>query len=81
MQGIEESGVIQRQYLSDRIPFAAGWLPVYRFDALAPAKGTVLVFDGFDSYIEGLVSDHGHASGARLGCIGFEGPGQGGALE
>ena len=37
----------------DRVPFGAGWLPAYHFDAHQP-KGTVLVFGGFDSYIEEL---------------------------
>ena len=34
-----------------RIPYGSGWLPAYR---LAPArpKGTLVVFGGFDSYIE-----------------------------
>lgn len=65
----------------DRVPFAAGWLPAYRFDALAPAKGAVLVFGGFDSYIEELfpIMDALRAHG--WDAIGFEGPGQGGALE
>jgi alpha-beta hydrolase superfamily lysophospholipase len=65
----------------DRVPFAAGWLPAYRFDAQKPAKGTVVVFGGFDSYIEELfpVMDALRTHGWDV--VGFEGPGQGGALE
>ncbi len=38
----------------DRIPFDDGWLPAYRFRTEKTAKGTVVVFGGFDSYIEEL---------------------------
>ena len=64
----------------DRIPYGTGWLPAYRFP-VAGAKGTVVIFGGFDSYIEELfpVMDRLHARGWE--AIGFEGPGQGGALE
>lgn len=64
----------------DRIPYGAGWLPAYRFPVQG-AKGTVVVFGGFDSYIEELfhVMDRLRARGWE--AIGFEGPGQGGALE
>ena len=64
----------------DRIPYGAGWLPTYRFPAQG-SRGTVVVFGGFDSYIEELfpVMDRLHARGWEV--IGFEGPGQGGALE
>ena len=64
----------------DRIPYGAGWLPAYRFP-VEGAKGTVVIFGGFDSYIEELfpVMDRLHVRGWEV--IGFEGPGQGGALE
>lgn len=38
----------------DLIPFGDGWLPAYRFAAEEAAKGAVVVFGGFDSYIEEL---------------------------
>lgn len=65
----------------DRVPFAAGWLPAYRFESQGAAKGTVVSFGGFDSYIEELfpVMDALRTHGWDV--IGFEGPGQGGALE
>lgn len=64
----------------DRIPYGDGWLPAYRF-LVQGSRGTVVVFGGFDSYIEELfpVMDRLHARGWEV--IGFEGPGQGGALE
>ncbi len=64
----------------DRVPFGAGWLPAYHFDAHQP-KGTVLVFGGFDSYIEELFPVMDALSTHGWNVVGFEGPGQGGALE
>ncbi len=65
----------------DRIPFGDGWLPAYRFDAGERTKGAVVVFGGFDSYIEELFPIMDGLCGAGWDVVGFEGPGQGGALE
>jgi alpha-beta hydrolase superfamily lysophospholipase len=65
----------------DRIPFGDGWLPAYRLSTGQPAKGTVLVFGGFDSYIEELFAIMDGLVDAGWDVVGFEGPGQGGALE
>lgn len=65
----------------DRIPFGDGWLPAYRFDAAEGAKGTVVAFGGFDSYIEELFPIMDGLRAAGWDVVGFEGPGQGGALE
>lgn len=64
------------------VPDGLGRLPTYRF---APpggaARGTLVLFGGFDSYIEEwfpallALRDDGY------GAIAFDGPGQGGALE
>jgi len=64
----------------DRIPFGGGWLPAYRFRA-ENVKGTVVMFGGFDSYIEELFPIMDRLSSAGWDVVGFEGPGQGGALE
>lgn len=64
----------------DRVPFGTGWLPAYHFDAPQP-KGTVLVFGGFDSYIEELFPIMDALSAHGWEVVGFDGPGQGGALE
>lgn len=62
-----------------RIPFESGWLPAYR---LAPAqpKGTLVVFGGFDSYIEEWLPAALVFRDAGYDTILFEGPGQGAAL-
>src|ERR1035438_944650 len=58
-----------------RIPFEPGWLPAYRLTPTKP-RGTLVVFGGFDSYIEEwlpaalVFRDAGRT-------ILFEGPGQG----
>lgn len=64
----------------DRIPFGDGWLPAYRFRT-ENAKGTIVLFGGFDSYIEELFPIMDQLNTAGWDVVGFEGPGQGGALE
>jgi alpha-beta hydrolase superfamily lysophospholipase len=63
-----------------RIPFEGGWMPAYR---LIPAqtKGTLVVFGGFDSYIEEWLPAALFFRDAGYDTIMFEGPGQGAALE
>jgi len=63
-----------------RIPFASGWLPSYRFTPAQP-KGTLVVFGGFDSYIEEWLPAALFFRDAGYDTIMFEGPGQGAALE
>jgi pimeloyl-ACP methyl ester carboxylesterase len=62
------------------IPFETGWLPSYR---LTPkeARGTLVVFGGFDSYIEEWLPAALVFRDAGYDTILFEGPGQGAALE
>jgi alpha-beta hydrolase superfamily lysophospholipase len=64
----------------NRIPFESGWLPVYRFTPAKP-KGTLVVFGGFDSYIEEWLPAALFFRDAGYDTIMFEGPGQGAALE
>lgn len=64
----------------DRIPFGDGWLPAYRF-RVEGAKGAIVLFGGFDSYIEELFPLMDRLNSAGWDVVGFEGPGQGGALE
>jgi pimeloyl-ACP methyl ester carboxylesterase len=63
-----------------RIPFGTGWLPTYR---LTPkkTKGTLVVFGGFDSYIEEWLPAALVFRDAGYDTILFEGPGQGAALQ
>src|ERR1700733_3695609 len=63
-----------------RIPFGIGWLPAYRLTPLKP-RGTLVVFGGFDSYIEEWLPAALVFRDAGYDTILFEGPGQGAALE
>jgi pimeloyl-ACP methyl ester carboxylesterase len=63
-----------------RIPFETGWLPAYRLTPKKP-KGTLVVFGGFDSYIEEWLPAALVFRNAGYDTILFEGPGQGAALE
>jgi len=63
-----------------RIPFETGWLPAYRLTPKKPT-GTLVVFGGFDSYIEEWLPAALFFRDAGYDTILFEGPGQGAALE
>ena len=77
---------VYRAELGERhaVPYAdrniSGYLPAYRFKP-SRAKSTIVVFGGFDSYIEELTSVLVYLRDAGYDVIAFEGPGQGGALE
>ena len=82
-------GVVRSVYeaeLGERqaVPYAdgdiRGLLPAYRFKP-PRAKGTIVLFGGFDSYIEELTSVFVYLRDAGYDVIAFEGPGQGGALD
>ena len=66
------------------VPYAdgdlRGFLPAYRFTPLR-AKGTIVFFGGFDSYVEELTSAFIYLRDAGYAVIAFDGPGQGGALD
>ena len=66
------------------VPYAdgniSGFLPAHRFKS-ARAKGTIVFFGGFDSYIEELTSMFVYLRDVGYDVIAFEGPGQGGALD
>ena len=65
------------------VPYAdgkiSGFLPAYRFKPRR-AKGTIVFFGGFDSYIEELTGMFISLRDAGYDVVAFEGPGQGGAL-
>ena len=63
-----------------RIPFETGWLPAYRLTPMKP-RGTLVVFGGFDSYIEEWLPAALFFRNAGYDTVLFEGPGQGAALE
>lgn len=66
------------------VPYAdgdlKGFLPAYRLKPTR-AKGTIVFFGGFDSYIEELTSAFLYLRDAGYDVIAFDGPGQGGALN
>jgi alpha-beta hydrolase superfamily lysophospholipase len=62
------------------VPYAGGSLPVYRFAPPRP-RHTVVVFGGFDSYIEELFPIFLALRGEGLDVVAFEGPGQGAVLH
>ena len=57
-----------------------GFLPAYRFTP-PRAKGTIVFFGGFDSYIEELTKACIYLRDAGYDVIAFDGPGQGGTLN
>ena len=61
------------------VPYPGGVLPAYRFGS--PHRGTVVLFGGFDSYLEEFLPMMLALAHGGYQVIGFEGPGQGGALE
>src|SRR5262249_28654294 len=65
-----------------RVPYALGLrkLSAYRFAHPNP-HGTIVLFGGFDSYIEELFPIQLYLRDAGFDVIGFEGPGQGAVLE
>ena len=64
-----------------QIPYPEGFLPAIAIPALGETKGTILVHGGFDSFIEEWYSMMRHFADQGYDVIGFEGPGQGGALR
>jgi alpha-beta hydrolase superfamily lysophospholipase len=64
----------------ERVSFSGGYLPFYRFLPRAP-RATVVVFGGFDSYIEEFFPILITLRNRGFDVVAFEGPGQGGALE
>ena len=63
-----------------RIPYPDGDLAGYRLSADNP-RATVLMFGGFDSYIEEMFAWQLHLVANGYDVISFDGPGQGFALE
>jgi pimeloyl-ACP methyl ester carboxylesterase len=64
----------------ERVRFAGGYLPYYRFTPRTP-RDTAILFGGFDSYIEEFLPILLALCDRGFDVIAFEGPGQGGALE
>lgn len=72
--------------LQDRqlVPYEGGFLPAYRFTPPNPKgtpRGTIVLFGGYDSYVEEWLPMFEYLQDAGLEVVAFDGPGQGGALE
>jgi pimeloyl-ACP methyl ester carboxylesterase len=63
-----------------RVPYGDAKLTAYRLPAASPS-GTLVVFGGFDSYIEEWLPILLEWQAAGLDVIAFDGPGQGAALH
>ncbi|MDT5172924.1 MAG: hypothetical protein QOG37_175 [Mycobacterium sp.] len=64
------------------VPYENGWLPTLDlWPEQAPKGPTVLLFGGFDSYLEEFLPMLAAIVAAGYRVVAFEGPGQGGALE
>lgn len=69
--------VNKEHFTREMIPYENGQIPVLRFDAVGPKKGTVLLHGGFDSFVEEWFFILKYLSQNGFEAIGFEGPGQG----
>jgi hypothetical protein len=67
-------------YTAHAVPFGALTLPVVRFGE-PRSRGTVVVFGGFDSYIEECFPILSEVAARGHDVVAFEGPGQGSVLE
>ena len=63
------------------IPFGAGALPAYDLRPECQVGPTIVMFGGFDSYIEEMLPMIAALVEAGRRVVAFEGPGQGSALE
>lgn len=62
-----------------RVPYGNAHLPAMRLRATGPARGTVVLFGGFDSLIEEFYAIWSRIAEGGWDVVVFEGPGQGGA--
>ena len=76
---IRESYAIGEEY-RHLIPYEKTKITAYRFTPESP-KGVIVLFGGFDSYIEDLFPILLYFFQEGFDIIGFEGPGQGACLE
>ncbi|MCB2309389.1 alpha/beta hydrolase [Clostridium estertheticum] len=74
----EHYGINENQYY--RIPYETGFLSAYRFTPQSP-KGTIVIFGGYDSYIEEFFPMLLAVRDSGYDVVCFEGPGQGSPLE
>ena len=63
------------------VPFEGGHLPVIELPANGTMRGTILAHSGFDGLVEEMYPALEPLAAAGYRVLGFEGPGQGGALR
>jgi pimeloyl-ACP methyl ester carboxylesterase len=63
------------------VPYKTAFLPTLKIPSVIKKKGTIIMHGGFDSLIEEFYSMMRYFSDHGYDVIGFEGPGQGGALR
>jgi pimeloyl-ACP methyl ester carboxylesterase len=66
--------------LQHAVPYQSATLKAFHFQPPQP-KGTIVMFGGYDSYIEEYFSTMSYFRDAGYDVISFEGPGQGAVLE
>jgi pimeloyl-ACP methyl ester carboxylesterase len=67
--------------LRDGVPFEGGTLPVLALPPEGAERGTILMHSGYDGLVEEMYANLVALAEAGYRVIGFEGPGQGGALR
>ncbi|WP_375481862.1 alpha/beta fold hydrolase [uncultured Mycobacterium sp.] len=65
----------------DRVAYEGAWLPAYDLRPEQASGSTLVVFGGFDSYIEEFLPMLTAIAATGHRVLAFEGPGQGSALE
>jgi pimeloyl-ACP methyl ester carboxylesterase len=65
----------------DEVPYAGSALPAFDLHPVAETGSTIVLFGGFDSYVEEFLPMLAAMVDAGHRVVAFEGPGQGGALE
>ena len=67
-------------YTTQAVPFGSLTLTAYRFGR-PQSRGTIVLFGGFDSYVEELFPLVSEFAGRGYDMVAFDGPGQGAVLE
>lgn len=65
----------------DQVPYAGSALPAFDLRPQVETASTIVIFGGFDSYIEEFLPMLAAMTDAGHRVVAFEGPGQGSALE
>jgi len=63
------------------VPYEDGYLSAYRSTPALKARGTIILFGGFDSYVEEMFPMQRYFQQAGFQVVSFDGPGQGISLE